>query len=106
MTDEPFYSPNWKPTPKPAALKPGERLFVFAKASSGEWMACDLIFRAESYGWEARFSDRTGLVFSRGAFVTKAAAIAWAEEQRKGIEKSGDCFRPLVFRRARRHSSN
>jgi hypothetical protein len=84
MTDERFWTPNYKPTP--LELKPGERLFVFAKASSGEWMACDLI-HGESYGWEARFSDRTGLVFSRGAFVMKAAAVQWAEEQRTAIER-------------------
>jgi hypothetical protein len=60
---------------------------VFAKASSGEWMACDLIFQGESYGWEARFSDRTGLVFSRGAFTMKAAAVQWAEAQRKALAK-------------------
>jgi hypothetical protein len=88
MSDEPFYAPNRKPNPAPAELKPGERLFVFVKALSGERMACDLIFQGESYGWEARFTDRTGVVFSRGAFAMKAAAVQWTEEQRKALARS------------------
>ena len=66
-----------------------ERLFVFVRASDGMPMAVDLRFNGESHGWEVRLIElledveEAVLFTSRGGFVTKAAAVQWAEEQRK-----------------------
>jgi hypothetical protein len=46
-------------------------------------MSCELRFNGESYGWEAQFLERGELLMARGAFVTRTAAIAWAEKERK-----------------------
>ena len=86
MSDEPFYSPNYKPAPARIA-KPGELLFEFVRASDHAPMSCELRFHGESYGWEAQFLERGELFASRGAFVTRKAAIAWATEERKAMEK-------------------
>lgn len=84
MSDEPFYSP--KASPRAARVaRPGELLFEFVRGG-GARMACELRFHGESFGWEAQFLRRGELVFSRGAFVTKAAAVQWAEQERKAIE--------------------
>jgi hypothetical protein len=85
MSDEPFYSPNAKPVPARVA-KPGELLFEFIRASDRAPMSCELRFHGESFGWEAQFFERGDLCYSHGAFVTKAAAIRWAEEERKAME--------------------
>jgi hypothetical protein len=39
--------------------------------------------------WEAQSLDRGELWYSHGLFVTKAAAVQWAEQERKTIEKGG-----------------
>ena len=41
----------------------------------------------ESYVWEAQFFERGQLFYSHGAFTTRAAAIKWAEQERKAMEK-------------------
>jgi hypothetical protein len=87
MTDEPFYSPNYKPPP-PRVAKPGELLFEFVRASDRAPMSCELRFHGESYGWEAQFLERGELVYSHGAFVTRKAAVAWAELERAAREAS------------------
>ena len=74
---------NHKPPP-PAKRKPGELLFEFV-GKSGSPMACELHFRGESYGFEAQFHRRGKLLFSQGAFVTRASAVQWAEWQRDAI---------------------
>jgi hypothetical protein len=86
---EPFYSPDAKQAP-PRVAKPGELLFEFVRAADRAPMSCELRFHGESYGWEAQFFERGELLFSRGAFVTRKAAIAWATEERKAMEKGGD----------------
>jgi hypothetical protein len=40
----------------------------------------------ESYGWEALIRERGELFVSHSAFITKAAAIRWAEDLRKAME--------------------
>lgn len=88
MSDEPFYSPNARPAPARVA-KPGERLFEFSRASDGAPMSCELRFHGESFGWEAQFFVQGEFFASRGAFVTKAQAVRWAELERKAMEKGG-----------------
>ena len=50
-------------------------------------MSCELRFHGESYGWEAQFLERGELSHSHGGFTTRAAAVQWADEERKAIEK-------------------
>lgn len=87
MTDDPFYSPTYKPAPGRLA-KPGELLFEFVRASDRSPMSCELRFHGESYGWEAQLLVRGELFASRGAFVTRKAAVRWAEEERKWFERN------------------
>jgi hypothetical protein len=89
MSDEPFYSPKAKPPP-PRVAKPGELLFEFVRASDRALMSCELRFHGESYGWEAEFLERGELFASRDGFVTRKAAMAWAEEERKATERRDD----------------
>lgn len=77
MTDEPFYSPTYKPAPARVA-KRGELLFEFLRGSDRAPLSCELRFHGESYGWEALFFRRGELALSRGAFVTKGLAVQWA----------------------------
>jgi hypothetical protein len=83
--DPPFYSPN-APQAPPRQPKPGELLFEFVRASDRAPMTCELRFHGETYGWEAQFFKRGELSRSHGAFVTRAAAVQWAEQERKAIE--------------------
>ena len=75
--------------PTPRLPRPGELLFEFIRASDRAPMSCELRFHGENFGWEAQFFERGELFFSHGAFITKAAAVRWAEEERKTIEKGG-----------------
>jgi hypothetical protein len=84
--DEPFYSPKATPAP-PRVATPGFLLFEFVRASDRAPLSCELRFHGESYGWEAQFLERGELFASRGAFVTRKAAIAWAEEECKAMER-------------------
>ena len=49
-------------------------------------MSCELRFHGESFGWEAQFLERGEPFLSRGAFVTKAEAVRWAEKMRRAME--------------------
>jgi hypothetical protein len=49
-------------------------------------MSCELRFHGESFGWEAQFFYRGDLEYSLGAFITRAAAVQWAEEERWAME--------------------
>ena len=82
--DDPFYSPKLRPSPARVA-RPGELLFEFVRASDRAPMTCELRFNGESYGWEAQFFERGELFVSHGAFVTRALAVQWAEEERKAF---------------------
>jgi len=82
--DEPFYSPKWNP-PRARKPTPGEPLWRFQK-NHVTW-SCKLRFHSESFGWEAQILREGELFMARGAFVTKAGAIRWAEEERKDVER-------------------
>jgi len=73
MSDEPFYSPNYKPPP--GVAKAGELLFEFVRASDRAPMSCELRFHGESFGWEAQFLERGELFASRGGFVMRKLAV-------------------------------
>lgn len=77
----------WNAPPLPPRVpRPGELLFEFIGGYDKRPMTCELRFHSESYGWEAQFLDGGELFHSHGAFQTRAAAIAWAEEIRKELE--------------------
>ena len=72
--------PLWTHTPPPGRTrKAGEILFEFVRASDRAPMSCELRFHGESYGWEAQFLESGELLYSRGAFMTRALAVQWAE---------------------------
>lgn len=50
---------------------------------------CELRFNGESYGWEAQYHLAGELLMAHGLFVTRAAAVQWAESMRKTVEKGG-----------------
>jgi hypothetical protein len=85
--DTPFYAWNHPPS-APRQPKPGELLFTFVRASDRTPMSCELRFHGESYGWEAQILERGELFTARGTFVTRAAAIQWAEAERQAISSS------------------
>src|SRR6478752_25245 len=80
---DPHYTPFGKPrAPKPPDV--GEPLWTFRK--DGWNGSCELLFRGESYGWEARVLNQGGLCISR-RFIVRTAAVRWADEQRTDIER-------------------
>lgn len=86
-TDDPLFYLQPQPPARLSIGQPGELLFEFVRASDRAMIRCELRFNGESYGWEAQFFEGGELWYSRGAFVTKALAIQWATEERKGHEK-------------------
>jgi hypothetical protein len=94
MSDEkPFYAPDRGPQP-PRQPKPGEKLFEFIRASDRAPMSCELRFHGESYGWEVQFFERGEFFGGSGAFLTKALAIQFAEQERKAFERGSEIRRP------------
>jgi hypothetical protein len=96
MADGPkWFQPDYRfPERKPA---PGELLFEFVRASDRASMSCELRFHGESFGWEAQLLARGELHVSRGAFPTRAAAVAWADGMRKAMESEswGEPLTPI-----------
>jgi hypothetical protein len=84
MTDN---NQSWWNKPAPVRQpKPGELLFEFVRASDRAPMSCELRFYPGTYdSWEVQILERGELFAARGAFTTKAAAIAWAEHERKAL---------------------
>jgi len=83
MADE-WYSPNHV-TPKRQA-KPGELLFEFQAERTLKYWRVELRDCGE-WGIEAQFFE--GGQFSRShRFPTRALAIAWAEAERRDLEKA------------------
>lgn len=79
---EPFYSPKYKAPPRRTNVQPGERLWEFRKGLVA-WSA-ELRDRGE-YGVEAQILRDGDLVYGQ-RFMTRADAIAEAEECRRRIE--------------------
>jgi hypothetical protein len=86
LSDDPFYSPTYNPAPA-RAVRPGELLFEFVRASDRAPMSCELRFHGESYGWEAQFLERGEFIYRRCLFVTKVVAVRWAELERAAMER-------------------
>jgi hypothetical protein len=79
--------PSYTPFGKPSASKPraiGEPLWTLRR-DGVEW-SCELVFRGESYGWEARVLNAGELFFSR-RFILRKQASRWADEQKTDIER-------------------
>jgi hypothetical protein len=81
MSDE-----RWNPHHEPveAPKRPPEPLWTVTVAGVA-WSA-DVRFRA-SAGWESQVLRDGELFTARGAFVTKEAAVGWADEQRRDIDR-------------------
>jgi hypothetical protein len=80
MSDEPFYSPNYRP-PEAPRNRPAEPLWSLRVA--GVTWSCALRFHGESYGWEAQILRDGELFMAHGAFPLKGDAIRWAEGRGK-----------------------
>jgi len=78
--DDPFDLSRWPPVP-PKLPPTREPLFDFRKDHHA-W-ECEL--RYSEYGVEAVFFE-DGWLFYSHRFPTKAEAVFWAEQQRRGIE--------------------
>lgn len=93
MSDEqPFYAPDLKPAP-PRQPQPGELLFEFL-VGHNRWL-CELRDHGQ-YGVEAQFWKNEEFTFSRRfddrldrTRPPRALAIAWAEEERRALERDG-----------------
>jgi hypothetical protein len=83
MSDEPLYSPRYRP-PEAPKNRPAEPLWSI-RFNYVTW-SCELRFCGESYGWSATVLRDGELFFGHGAFVTKAASTEWATELRREIE--------------------
>jgi hypothetical protein len=92
-SEEPFYAPFRAPA-RPRQPKPGERLFellvghnryLFERRDHGDVYGVECqIFKNEELLMSRRFDPR--LDASR---PSREMAIAWAEEERKAMEKAG-----------------
>jgi hypothetical protein len=82
---EPFYSPNAKPTPE-RKPKPGEHVWSLRKAERR--VDCELRFHGESYGWECQCLHDGTLAYGR-RFVLRAHALDEAEANRQRLIAEG-----------------
>ena len=80
----------------PRQAKPGELLFEFYRERDHSRWFCELRDHGEPYGVEAQFFQNEELLVSRRfdrrmdpTRTPREMAIAWAEEERKAIEKGG-----------------
>jgi hypothetical protein len=80
---DPHYTPFGKPQPE-RPRDPGEVLWTLRR-DHVDW-SCELVFRGESYGWEARVLRSGELSMSR-RFILREAAVRWADEQKRDIER-------------------
>jgi hypothetical protein len=91
--DEPFYSPNQKPAPARVA-KPDELLFEFHLERTHRFYRVELRDHGPVYGVEAQFLDPIDPIMCRTfrpdldpTRTPREMAIAWAEEERKAMER-------------------
>jgi len=83
---------DWPPPP-PTPPPRSQYLFECLRASNGAPMTCELRFHgdaASGYAWEVVFYERGELAYSRGAFAERRLAVAWAEAERKALERGDD----------------
>jgi hypothetical protein len=80
---DPSYTPFGKRR-APRMLDPREELWALRRDHI-EW-SCELVFRGESYGWEARVLNQGELFVSR-RFIVKEPAVQWAADQKTEIER-------------------
>jgi hypothetical protein len=83
VSDDAFYRPNRPPRP-PRQPTPGEPLWEL-RQDHVTW-SCELSCHGESYRWEAQIL-RDGELFIGQRFVLRQMAEAWAEEERKVLER-------------------
>lgn len=81
MTDEPFYSPQ---RPRAAHVStPGEE--IWRTRVNHVWWSCELRIHGE-WGVEAQILRDNELVIGQ-RFILRAQAVAWADEQRRLLER-------------------
>jgi len=92
----PFYAPHQPPRP-PRQPRSGELLFQFYRELDHSRWRCELRDHGEPYGVEAQFLKNEEFITSRTFHprldltrTPRQMAIAWAEEERKAIEKGGE----------------
>ena len=90
MSDQRFYSPFRKPPP-PRQPKPGELLFEFVAPDHVRFRCKLRTFNALSV--EAQFYRNEAFLIGR-RFYTRALAVQWVEEERKGYERGPSWARP------------
>jgi hypothetical protein len=67
----------------PRVPKPGEHLWSM-RWRNANWH-CELLFRGESYGWEAQIFRETDFTIGR-RFILREEAAGWAEWMKAEIE--------------------
>jgi hypothetical protein len=82
MSDNRSWSPHYQPAEAPK--RPPEPLWSLWVA--GVTWSAELRFH-ESAGWDAMILREGELFAARAAFVTREAAVKWAEEQRTHAER-------------------
>jgi hypothetical protein len=80
---DPSYTPFGK-RQGPQALDPRETLWIL-RHDHVDW-SCELVFRGESYGWEARVVSN-GELFASRRFILRGLAEQWAGEMRRDVER-------------------
>jgi hypothetical protein len=83
---DPHYTPFGKPQ-RPRRRDPSEVLWTLRREHV-DW-SCELVFRGESYGWEARVLRNGELSFSQ-RFILRRPAVRWANIERSDIERGWD----------------
>jgi hypothetical protein len=98
MADEPFSSPNHKPSQERQA-QPGELLFEFYRERDKTRWRCEL--REYEYGCEAQFF-RNEEFFESPNFTRSAGhprTLAWAADTRNALESGGAMSESARLRR-------
>jgi hypothetical protein len=78
---------RWSPHHQPAEARKRAPELLWSLWGAGVTWSCELRFHGESYGWEATILRNGELFAAQGAFVSREAAVRWAEEQRKDAER-------------------
>jgi hypothetical protein len=79
---DPLYTPFGKPQPA-RPRDPGDVICTFRR--EGVERSCELLFRGESYGWEARVLTNDDLV-NEPLVCGARQAVEWSQTQQADIE--------------------